>query len=82
MTLDKPLHYVTSTCILPRTGLRFYTNLHTNPKPTKFFSAIIGDKFCVDIDNNAIRYFSGFFFIFYYSVYISPCNLVLAVFCV
>ena len=33
ITLDKPLHYVTWTRILARTGLRFYTNLHTDLKP-------------------------------------------------
>ena len=42
------------------------------------FWVVAGENFCVDIDNSAIRYYFGFFFIFFssYFVYTSACNLV------
>ena len=47
---------------------------------SQVFGAIAGEKFHVDIDNSAIRYYSGillFLFLFYF-FYISACNLVFA----
>ena len=41
----------------------------------KFLAPLPGTKFRVDIDNSAIRYYSG---ILFYFVYISACNLVFA----
>ena len=39
------------------------------------FGVVAGEKFGVDIDNSAIRYYFGTLF---YFVYISSCNLVFA----
>ena len=61
----------------------FYIFLHIlNTKHEyayQVFDVVAGDKFSVDIDNSAIRYYSGilFYFLFYF-VYISACNLVFA----
>ena len=75
ITLDKPLHYVTSTHILARTGLRFNTNFTHPTHARHVFGAAAEEKFCVDIDNSAIRYYSGivFLLLFYYTC---ACNLV------
>ena len=56
-------------------------NLHITLSPYHVFDAIAGDKFRVDIDNSAIRYYSGIFFCFFVSflfhfVYTSAFNLV------
>ena len=36
-------------------------NLHIVLSPYKVFGAVAGEKFRVDIDNSAIRYYSGIF---------------------
>ena len=77
-TLDKPLHYVTSTHILACTSLHFNTNFTHPTRARHVFGAVVEEKFYVDIDNSAIRYYSGivFLLLFYYT---SACNLVFVV---
>ena len=41
-------------------------NLHISFSPYQVFSAVAGDKFRLDIDNSAIRYYSGIFFSFHF----------------
>ena len=36
-------------------------NLHITLSPYQVFGAVVGKKFHVDIDNSAIRYYSGIF---------------------
>ena len=90
-TLDEPLYSVNSTCILACTGLRFYSTFTHSLKVCQGFGAVAGEKFSVDIDNNAIDstldqfYFIYFFlpidnFIFlcvcYFSLFHLCCDLV------
>ena len=51
-------------------------NLHITLLLYQVFVAVAGEKLRVDIDNSAIRYYSGFFFFSFYFVYTSACNLV------
>ena len=53
-TLDEPLYYVNSMCILARTGLHFYLTFTRSLLARQVFGAIAGEKFSVDIDNSAI----------------------------
>ena len=53
-TLDKPLYYVNSMRILVRTGLCFYFTFTHSLKVCQVFGVVVGEKFSVDIDNNAI----------------------------
>ena len=43
--------------------------LHSTNRPIKFLASLSGRSFCVDIDNNALRYYFGSIFIFYYFSY-------------
>ena len=52
-----------------------YTSYTSRFCAIKFLAPLPGTKFRVDIDNSAIRYYSG---ILFYFVYISACNLVFA----
>ena len=55
-----------------------YTNHTSCFRPIKFLAPLSGRSFRVDIDNSAIRYYSGiylFLFILFF-VYISACNMV------
>ena len=53
-------------------------NLHITISPYQVFGTIAREKFHVDIDNSAIRYYSRIFFFSFYFDYISACNLVFA----
>ena len=53
-TLDEPLYYVNSMRILTRTGLCFYLTFTHSLKARQVFGTVVGEKFSVDIDNNAI----------------------------
>ena len=39
-------------------------NLHFTLFPYKVFGVVVGEKFCIDIDNSATRYYYGKFFFF------------------
>ena len=52
--------------------------LHITLLHYQVFGAVTGEKFCVDIDNSAIRYYSEFFFFSFHFDYTSTCNLVFA----
>ena len=45
-------------------------NLHITLSPYQVFGIVAGEKFLVDIDNSAIRYYSGFFFSFHFILFI------------
>ena len=46
-------------------------NLHITLSAYQVFGAIAGEKFCVDIDNSAIRYYSEIsYFLFYFILFI------------
>ena len=45
-------------------------NLHITLLRYQVFSAVAGEKFRVDIDNSAIRYYSGIFIFFYFFLFI------------
>ena len=51
-------------------------NLHFTLLPYQVFGVVAWEKFCVDIDNSATRYYSGNFFFFSFFYYTSACNLV------
>ena len=70
-----------TTCALAHIGaLPSLYKSHITLLCYQVFALFPGKKFRVDIDNSAIRYYSGIFlFIFiYYFFYISACNLVFA----
>ena len=52
---------------------------HITLSPYQVFGAVVREKFRVDIENSAIRYYSRIFFFFsFHLVYTSACNLVFA----
>ena len=63
-TLDEPLYYVNLTRVLARTGLRFYLIFTHSLKACQVFGAVSGEKFSVDIDNNALDITLDQFFFF------------------
>ena len=67
-------------CVLAHIGaLPSLYKSHITLSCYQVFDAVSGEKFRVDIDNSAIRYYYGvlFYFLFYF-VYINACNLVFA----
>ena len=42
--------------------------LHSTNWPIKFLASLSGRSFCVDIENNTLRYYFGSIFIFYFIV--------------
>ena len=81
-TLDEPLYYMNSTRILMHTGLGFYLTFTHSLRARQVFGVVAGEKFCVDIDNNAIDstldqfYFISFFLtinnLFFFVLVIMP----------
>ena len=74
-TLDEPLYYVNSTRILVHTGLPFYLIFTHSLKACQVFSAVAGEKFSVDIENNALDITLDQFFLFnliYLFIFILP----------
>ena len=70
MTLDEPLYYMNSTCILARTDLRFYLIFTHSLKSCQVFGAVAEEKFSVDIDNNALDItLDQFFFYLIHFIY-------------
>ena len=66
-TLDEPLYSVNATCILACTGLRFYSTFTHSLKACHVFGTVAGEKFSVDIDNNAIdSTLDQFYFIYFF----------------
>ena len=66
-------------CALAQIGaLPSLYNLHFTILPYQVFGVVAGEKFCVDIDNSATRYYFGIFFSFHFFYYTSACNLVFA----
>ena len=91
-TLDEPLYYVNSTCILARTSLHFYLSFTLSLAACQVFGAAAKEKFSVDISNSAIDstldqfYFFSFFLLInqfiiicfsYFTLFHLCCDLVL-----
>ena len=70
-TLNEPLYYVNLTRILARTGLHFYLIFTHSLSASHVFGAIAGERFNVDIDNNAIDCTLDQFYIIYFFLLIN-----------
>ena len=60
-----------TTCALVHIGaLPSLYNLHITLSPYQVFGVVSSEKFCVDIENSAIRYYFGIFFSFHFILFI------------
>ena len=61
--------------MLACTSICFYTHFTHCTGARQVFGTVVEEKFCIDIDNNALRHYFGSFLV-YFVLFTSACDLV------